>query len=215
MQYYTEPAICPNCGKDTYYNVIISCNSFMMNMLPSNRCSCGYDLSEDDIDLSKASPSYREYIRDRKISKYIDNITNKEPESWRCEKCGCTKSSAYIIRLNSEIPDEYKNNEKVTINNSYKRCSKCGHDTQNTFQEYSGLYDLIKVMEDGSFLCKKKDNYERKFRMIWKKREKQYKKAEKYLMSIGEITTIDEEDEYADKYYGKHIDRKIRKMMRF
>ena len=91
MQYYTEPAKCPKCGKDTHYNVIISCNSFMMGMLPSNECSCGHHLSEEDIDLSKASPSHRELIRDRKIYKYIDSITEKEIDDWKYEKCGCTK----------------------------------------------------------------------------------------------------------------------------
>lgn len=214
MQYYTEPAKCPNCGKDTHYNVIISCNSFMINMLPSNECSCGHHLSEEDIDLSKASPYHREFIRNRKIYKYIDSITEKEDDDWKCEKCGCTKSSAHGFTC-TQLPEEYKDDERVTINNSYKICSECGHKTREPFESYSDSYDLIKVLEDGSFLCRQKDDYEDKLREFLIEKKRQYEEAEKYLASIGEITTIEYEDEYADKYYGKHFDRDLRRMMRF
>lgn len=214
MQYYTETAKCPNCGKDTHYNVIISCNSFMMNMLPSNECSCGHHLSEEDIDLSKASPSHRELIRDRKIYKYIDSITEKEIDDWKCEKCGCTKSSGYIFSC-VEVPEEYKDDKNIIVKSERKVCSKCGHETREPFESYSGSYDLIKVLEDGSFLCRQKDDYEDKLKEFFAERKRQYEEAEQYLMSIGEITTIEYEDEYADKYYGEHFDRNLRRMMRF
>lgn len=214
MQYYTEPAKCPNCGKDTHYNVILSYSSFMKNMLPSNKCSCGYHLSEEDIDLSKASPSHRESIRDRKIYKYIDSITKKEDGDWKCENCGCTKSSAHGFTC-TQVPEEYKDDERVTVNNSYKVCSECGHETREPFESYSDSYDLIKVLEDGSFLCRQKNDYEDKLKEFFAERKRQYEEAEQYLMSIGEITTIEYEDEYADKYYGKHFDRDLRRMMRF
>lgn len=213
MQYYTEPAKCPNCGKDTHYNVILSYSSFMKNMLPSNKCSCGYHLSEEDIDLSKASPSYRELIRDRKIYKYIDNITEKENDNWKCEKCGCTKSFAYGFQYR-QVPEEYKDDKRVIVNNRYRVCSECGHKTREPFEYYRESYELIKTMEDGSFLCREKEGYEEKLKELFKERKCRYKETEKYLISIGEITTIECEDEYADKYYGKHFDRNLRRMMK-
>ena len=41
------------------------------------------------------------------------------------------------------------------------------------------------------------------------------KNAEEYLVSIGEITSEEDEEEYANKYYGKHIDKTIRNTLCF
>ena len=215
MQYYSEPASCPNCGKETLYHVIISCNSFMMDMLPSNKCSCGHKLSEEDINLSKASPSHRDSVRNRKIREYIKNNNVDEEDTWKCEKCGCTESSGWRVRSGVKIPDEYKNDDRVTINSGYRICSKCGHETPNTFEEYSGLYDLIDVLDDGSFLCRKKDNYDEICRVLDERHKEVFKNAEEYLVSIGEITSEEDEEEYANKYYGKHIDKTIRNILCF
>lgn len=215
MQYYTEPAKCPNCGKDTYYSVIITCNSFMMNMLPSNKCSCGYHLSEDDIDLSKASPSHRKAVRDKKIYEYMNSVTEKNEEMWECEKCGCTKSSAYGFTGGAPVPERYKDDKRVKVNDGYRICAECGHKTREPFEAYSDSYELIETMEDGSFLCRKKEDFEENLKEFLKERQRQYEKAERYLISIGAITTIEYEEQYADKYYGKHFDRNMRKMMRY
>lgn len=215
MQYYSEPAVCPNCGKETLYYVIISFNSFMIDMLPSNKCSCGHKLTETDIDLSKASPFHRNSVRDRKIRSYIKNNNIDDENEWKCEKCGCTKSSGYGFTCSVKIPEKYKDDERITINNGYEICAQCGHKTHNTFESYSDLYDLIEVLDDVSFLCRKKDNYEEIYKEYEEQEKREFKDAEDYLVSIGEITSEEEEEKYADKYYGRHIDKMVRNMMNF
>ena len=144
----------------------------------------------------------------------VRKATEKEIDDWKCEKCGCTKSSGYIFSC-VEVPEEYKDDKNIIVKSERKVFSKCGHETREPFESYSGSYDLIKVLEDGSFLCRQKDDYEDKLKEFFAERKRQYEEAEQYLMSIGEITTIEYEDEYADKYYGEHFDRNLRRMMRF
>lgn len=215
MLYHSEPAVCPNCDEETLYHVIISCNSFMMHMLPSNKCSCGHELTETDIVLSKASPSHRNSVRNRKIRDYIKNSNTDDENGWKCEKCGCTKSFGFGFTCGIEIPEQYKNDERITINNGYRICDQCGHETHNTFESYSDLYDLVEVLDDGNFLCRKKDNFEEIYKEYKEQEKREFKEAEDYLVSIGEITSEEDEEKYADKYYGKHIDKTVRNMMIF
>ena len=77
------------------------------------------------------------------------------------------------------------------------------------------MIDIIKENVDKEIKDKAISKYEDKLKEFFAERKHQYEEAEQYLMSIGEITTIEYEDEYADKYYDKHFDRNMRRMMRF
>lgn len=61
MMLESKPCVCPKCGTEQTYQVVISYCSFMSNMLPRNKCySCGHQLTEADIDSSKCGePVYR------------------------------------------------------------------------------------------------------------------------------------------------------------
>ena len=59
-----EPAICPNCGAEQNFTLVISWNKLIDPEYPANnKCShCGRELKRDDIDISKCSPFYKRFL---------------------------------------------------------------------------------------------------------------------------------------------------------
>ncbi|WP_024347415.1 hypothetical protein [Lacrimispora indolis] len=202
-----EPCKCPKCGKENNYIIVMSYNSFSnIISFPRNVCDCGNQLEEGDILYDKASPFHRSCVRTNKIMNEVKSFLKDEKDNWHCENCGNNKSSGrgfcYVKK-----PEKYVNDNTVEIEKSFKICEKCGHETLDSYEDYKDLYILIEKLDDGSLLLKRRNNYDDILSKIQSENDRIESIAENNLIAKGEITSLEEEQEYKERYYKTNYDQ--------
>lgn len=200
-----EPCICPKCGHKTEYVIVTSTNSFMKDYMPTNKCpQCGHQLTVEDIDLNTCSPIYREGWRHSKIHE-IYSSENKEVEeeySFKCEKCGCTKTCGAGFSLDP-LPEKYEDDEDVFLADIYDCCSECGHTQYRDLSFYlDGYHFLENGEEEGTFILKEKPEHKEKLKAAKEYKEQRLREIEQELITKGELPSQKFEAEYAKNYKG-------------
>lgn len=47
------PAICPQCGRKQYYEILLTWNSFCNTPISNNKCICEHQLTRNDINVEE------------------------------------------------------------------------------------------------------------------------------------------------------------------
>lgn len=203
----SEYAICKNCGSQQLYTKVLSWNTWLDPEYPANnKCSnCGCEITYDDIDMSKCTPSHREEVRLDKIYERMSAKENKDKVSIICPECGSDNNS-YVYNY-VRLPDKYKDKDNYLVYSFYYKCKECGCKIYETIEKIlsSGFYEFIENGEkEHEYIVKRVDNYKEIIAEANRKMKEELDKTEKELIAEGLITTREEEKEYENKYNEQH-----------